>query len=175
MRTEKETEIKNPDCLRIRDLWRRRWDSNPRTVLPVTRFPVVRPRPTRRLLHGRDICPKPYPVFRAGVLYHNDVLLSSTVFLSSQGKFVRRPAAAERFRHMKCQELKRSDCEVKFFGRVRNRPDPLIEYGKQEESREDYQSRLPFFFRCRAEWDQKVYKNASIFKNNYCILHKQAI
>ena len=32
-------------------LWRRRRDSNSRTVLPVTRFPVVRPRPTRRLLH----------------------------------------------------------------------------------------------------------------------------
>ena len=31
--------------------WRRRRDSNSRTVLPVTRFPVVRPRPTRRLLH----------------------------------------------------------------------------------------------------------------------------
>ena len=31
-------------------LWRRRRDSNSRTVLPVTRFPVVRPRPTRRLL-----------------------------------------------------------------------------------------------------------------------------
>ena len=30
--------------------WRRRRDSNSRTVLPVTRFPIVRPRPTRRLL-----------------------------------------------------------------------------------------------------------------------------
>ena len=35
--------------------WRRRRDSNSRTVLPVTRFPIVRPRPTRRLLHGRDL------------------------------------------------------------------------------------------------------------------------
>ena len=32
-------------------LWRRRRDSNSRTLLRVTRFPVARPRPTRRLLH----------------------------------------------------------------------------------------------------------------------------
>ena len=31
-------------------LWRRRRDSNSRTLLRVTRFPVARPRPTRRLL-----------------------------------------------------------------------------------------------------------------------------
>ncbi len=31
--------------------WRRRRDSNSRTVLSVTRFPVVRPRPAKRLLH----------------------------------------------------------------------------------------------------------------------------
>ena len=30
--------------------WRRRRDSNSRIVLPITRFPVARPRPTRRLL-----------------------------------------------------------------------------------------------------------------------------
>ena len=34
--------------------WRRRRDSNSRTVLPVTRFPIVRPRPTRRLLRIFD-------------------------------------------------------------------------------------------------------------------------
>ena len=33
-------------------VWRRRRDSNSRTVLPVTRFPIVRPRPTRRLLQN---------------------------------------------------------------------------------------------------------------------------
>ena len=33
-------------------IWRRRRDSNSRTVLPVTRFPIARARPTTRLLHS---------------------------------------------------------------------------------------------------------------------------
>ena len=37
--------------LRCSFCWRRRRDSNSRTLLQVTRFPIVRPRPTRRLLH----------------------------------------------------------------------------------------------------------------------------
>ena len=42
--------------LSFSDFWRRRRDSNSRTVLPVTRFPIVRPRPTRRLLQKLFDC-----------------------------------------------------------------------------------------------------------------------
>ncbi len=56
--------------------WRRRWDSNPRTVLSVTRFPIVRPRPAKRLLHIN------VNLFasRAWLLYHSNSRLSTTNF-----------------------------------------------------------------------------------------------
>ena len=45
---------KKPPCWVV-FVWRRRRDSNSRTVLPVTRFPIARARPTTRLLHSHIV------------------------------------------------------------------------------------------------------------------------
>ena len=46
-RRSEEWKVKNRQDIRLADFWRTDRDSNPRTGLTVTRFPVVRLRPTR--------------------------------------------------------------------------------------------------------------------------------
>ena len=58
--------------------WRRRRDSNSWTLLQVTRFPIVRPRPTRRLLHFLLNCRR--FSHQAYVLYHTCFEKSSPFF-----------------------------------------------------------------------------------------------
>ena len=52
--------------------WRRRRDSNSRTVLSVTRFPVVRPRPAKRLLRIIN-----FALNCACLLYHSKSTMST--------------------------------------------------------------------------------------------------